>query len=76
MVRDNPDGTRRQIEFFTLAEEDDATQFIHRHNLREPVWNRTGNCTCEVCGQLYDAHRLAWPWMPLHRICNGEYVKL
>jgi hypothetical protein len=76
LIRDNPDGTRTQLDFYTMDEVDEAVDFINRHNLEYPDWNRTGNCICQHCGNEYGFHRSAWPWLFLHRICDGSYVKL
>jgi hypothetical protein len=76
LIRDNPDGTRTQLNYYTLEEEEEAQRFIRDHNLTLPDWNRTGDCVCIWCGSRYGQHRIAWPWMVLHRICDGSYVKL
>jgi hypothetical protein len=76
MIRENPDGTRRQLEFYSSTEEEDADHFIRTHNLQTPEWRRTGDVVCTMCGQHYGNHRIAWPWFALNRICSGEYVKL
>lgn len=75
-IRENADGTRRQLSFYTSEEEEDAAYFIARHNIQPPEWRRTGNNHCKICGELFGNHRIAWPWFVLNRICNGDYVKL
>jgi hypothetical protein len=75
LIRDNPDGTRTQLNFYTMEEEDEAERFVRDHNMQPPEWRRTGDCICH-CGNYYGQHRIAWPWMVLHRICDGSYVKL
>jgi hypothetical protein len=47
------------------------------------TYRASGTCVCAICGREYrhhpvatDAHLIGWMGPFLHRLCNGELVKL